>query len=365
MKTGQEMTFLNMVSKAFWALLTCSLFGSGALAQGQGKVLALEATYYRSHIWLAAPVLGTLGLQWGRWTFGIRYGDPFKLSPSYEVGVFTRWALQRPSLRPVVSPYIATHFTYGYISKSHLIPAANHTYNASLHTGAKLRLWNGIHLIGETGFCVQKIVVPAKRHFVEREVWVRPSVMMGIGYTLGLRPWSGGRQKSDTVPVLELPEARHTLSLHASRAVHFIFPPTIEYRVDYGYALWPRWDVYGGMEFGVSRWFFPTDADRDSVKVLGGRVGGRFFPLGRKGLSYYVDGSMMYGYRLNRYFAYVGPGSKNVQTELGCGLRLGVYKGLGMDVAFFNRWFWVFNTNGVFREGERGIVFGLSYRFGG
>lgn len=223
----------------------------------------------------------------------------------------------------------------------------------------------GFHLMAEAGFCVQRIDVPNQQHFTESRTWVRPSLMLGLGYTLRILPWSGFQQRVIPSEPLEAPSSRHTVSLRASKAVNFIFPPTVEYRVGYAYGLRPRWDVYGGVEIGVSRWFFPVEEGRDSVRVLGGRLGMRFFPLGRGRLSYYADGSVALGKRLNGYFSTVGSNSKNSQMELGSGLRLELYKGLSADVAFFQRWFWVFPDVYVNREGESGVVFGLNYRFGG
>lgn len=365
MKACNYMVAKKLMGKVVMTLLIGCLGMGGLKGQAISKPLALELGYDRRENWFSGTTFLSAEISWRRGTVGVEGGRPYRLAPSYEVGMFVRYPFLPWDGSAPVMPFVSAHATYNYLSNSGLIEAASRTYNFQLHAGAKLMLWNGIHLMGESGVCVQKMVVPSKQSFFEDQIWVRPSLLLGLGYTLRLRPWTGFKQRSEAFPVLELQAARHTVSLRASRALFFIFPPTIEYRVDYGYALKPRWDVYGGIEFGVSRWFFPTDAGRDSVRILGGRVGGRFFPLGKRRLSYYADGSVALGRRLNGYFLGVGPRSKNLQAEIGSGVRLGLYKGVSADVLFFRRWFWVFPGSGMNREGEAGVVFGLSYRFGG
>ena len=341
------------------------IWASSGYLVAQLKHRAVEAMFAErsTGVWTIYWVSG--GFEWERFYVGMEYGLPMPAEEAYEGSLIFRAAFTKSKFGDRVVPYTSLRLSYSNVPKAPVFGTPSKAYYAMLHNGAKLMLWDGIHLTGEAGGYIQKFDVPAKQHFLEERLRIRPSLLVGLGYTLGLRPWKGLRQRQPAIPALDQVVPRHTVGLKASQANYFIFPPTIEYRMDYAYSLKPRWDVYGGVELGVSRWFFPTEAGRDSVKLLGGRVGARFFPLGRGRLSYYADGSIALGKRLNRYFYYLGPNTKNLQAELGGGLRLGLYKGLSADLAFFQRWFWVFPGNGMNRSFETGVVFGLSYGFGG
>ena len=325
---------------------------------------SVDANFGLYDSWFSAPFRVNAGIRLNRHRISGQFGWSIISAPTRQWGVEYQYSMAGRKAH-VIDPYLTASFVHDYTSRTPIFfYYPSKTIGFEMGVGARWYYWNGFYLFGQGGFGISRVIVPDFHHFIEDPLWVKPSFAWGMGYCYSIRPRQGLRPDFEEVPK-ELPSGRHSLSLLAGRAVFFLFRPELEYRVQYGYTAHPLLDVYGGVDLSTTRWLLRVGSSRDSVQVMGGRGGVRFYPMGRGTLQCYGDVSLAFGRRFMATGSALRQGSSILRFTTGSGLKLKLWRELYGIGTFFYTIYWVFPNQLGTRQGESGVDVGLSYMFGG